>query len=140
MTKLESIEGIGPVRAEKLRAAGIRSCESLLRLCCDAQGRKAYAERSGFDDSMLLDWVNRADLMRIKGVSTQYSDLLEAAGVDTVKELGKRVPANLTATMTACNDETKTRTGKALVRRTPSIKEVEGWVAQAKGLPAVVTH
>ncbi len=140
MTKLESIEGIGPARAEKLRAAGIRSCESLLRLCCDVRGRKAYADRSGFDDSVLLGWVNRADLMRIKGVSTQYSDLLEAAGVDTVKELGKRVPANLAATMTACNDETKVRTGKALVRRTPSINEVEGWVAQAKTLPAVVTH
>ena len=138
--KLENIEGIGPVRAAKLREAGVRSVESLLRLCCDARGRKAYAERSGFDASLLLAWVNRADLMRVKGVSTQYSDLLEAAGVDTVKELATRVPENLTATMTACNDETKLRTGKALVRRTPSIKEVEGWVAQAKTLRPLVTH
>ncbi len=140
MTALECIEGIGPKRAEQLRAAGIRSCEKLLTLCCDTKGRKAYAEATGLDAAMLLDWVNRADLMRIKGVSTQFSDLLEQAGVDTVKELSKRVPANLAATMTACNDEHKARTGKTIVRRSPSVKEVTSWVAQAKTMPAMVKH
>ena len=140
MTTLESIEGIGPARAAALRNAGVRSCEALLKQGGDKAGRKAIAAASGIDDGQILEWVNRADLMRIKGVSGQYSDLLEQAGVDTVRELSKRNAKNLAEAMAACNADRLAKTGKTIVRRVPSLKEVESWIAQAKQLPPGVSH
>ncbi len=140
MTKLECIEGIGPARATSLRGAGIGSCESLLKRGGDKAGRKAIAAASGIDEGLVLEWVNRADLMRVRGVSTQYSDLLEQAGVDSVRELAQRNPENLTAAMATCNAECIAKTGKSIVRRVPTLKEVVSWVAQAKEMPRAVTH
>ena len=97
--KIQEIEGIGPAHAEKLAAADIDTTGELLKLCCDAKGRKATAEKTGVSESQLLKWANMADLMRISGVARQYSELLEAAGVDTVKELRNRNAANLAAKM-----------------------------------------
>ena len=139
MATLESIEGIGPANAKKLRAAGVRSTDALLKSGGTKKGRKAIAEASGIAEKSVLEWVNRADLMRIKGVSTQYSDLLEASGVDTVKELAKRRPDNLTAKMKDVNDAAVAK-GKSIVRRPPSQVEVEKWVAQAKKLKPAVSH
>ncbi len=139
MATIESIEGIGPANGKKLRAAGVQSVNALLQAGGAKSGRKALAKETGMKESMILGWVNRADLMRIKGVSTQYSDLLEAAGVDTVKELRKRKPANLAAKMKEVNDSAIVK-GSSIVRRPPSLSEVEKWVAQAKDMKPGVSY
>ncbi len=118
----------------KLVAADVKTVEALLAAAGSAAGRKALETKSGIDAGKLLEWVNRADLMRIKGVGSEFSDLLEASGVDTVKELATRNTANLFAKMVEIN------TAKKLVRRTPTENEVEKWVAEAKTLPPAVTH
>lgn len=134
MTKLLEIEGIGPVFAEKLGKAGVGSIEALLEQAGPVKGRKALAEKSGISEDKLLEWVNRADLMRVKGVGSEYSDLLEAAGVDSCAELANRKAENLVQKMTEVN------AAKKLVRKLPTLAQVEDWVAQAKKLPKVVTH
>lgn len=134
MTKLSDIEGIGEAYSEKLAEAGIGSLEKLLEICCEKKARKETAEKTGVSEKLILNWVNRADLSRIKGVSTQYADLLECAGVDTVPELAQRNAANLQAKMAEVNEE------KNLVRQVPSTSQVESWVAQAKELPRVINH
>ncbi len=134
MTNIATIEGIGPVYAEKLTAVGVKTVETLLDKAKDPKGRRALAEASGIDEKRILEWANKADLMRIKGVGEEYSDLLEAAGVDTVKELKHRKPENLLAKMTEVNAE------KKLVRALPTLKSVTSWVDQAKELPAVMTY
>jgi predicted flap endonuclease-1-like 5' DNA nuclease len=134
MANIATIEGIGPVYAEKLAAAGATTVEKLLDMGKDSKGRKALAAATGIDESLILDWTNKADLMRIKGVGEEYSDLLEAAGVDTVKELKHRNPENLLAKMTEVNE------AKELVRALPTLKAVTDWIEQAKVLPAVMTY
>lgn len=128
------IEGIGAVFAEKLKGAGITTTDALLEKAKSPKGRKELASASGIDESRILKWANMADLMRIKGVGEEYSELLEAAGVDTVKELKTRVPANLTKAMADVNAH------KKLVRALPTESMVAKWVAQAKDLPAILTY
>jgi predicted flap endonuclease-1-like 5' DNA nuclease len=132
--KISDIEGIGPAYAKKLAKAGIRSVEGILKNGASAKGRKDISSASGVDQTLILEWVNRADLYRIKGVGKQYSDLLEKAGVDTVVELSKRAAGNLYAKMVEVNQ------AKNLVNGMPGLKQVEGWIAQAKKLPRVVTY
>jgi predicted flap endonuclease-1-like 5' DNA nuclease len=134
MTSLLAIEGIGPVYAEKLRAAGIGSIEALLEAAATPSGRRKLAESADIGDELILDWTNRADLMRIRGVGEEYSDLLEAAGVDTVAELAQRNPDNLHAAIIEVNTE------KDLVGRPPSRNIVADWVNQAKDLPRIVSY
>jgi len=134
MAKLSEIEGIGEAYAAKLEEAGITSLENLLQEGCEKKGRKEISEKSGLTEKQILNWVNRADLSRIKGVSTQYADLLKFAGVDTVPELAQRKAENLQLKMTELNVE------KNLVRKVPTTAQVEEWVAQAKELPRVITH
>lgn len=131
---IDEIEGIGPVYAGKLQAIGIRTTDAYLERAKDPKGRKALAEETGIDDKRILRWANMADLMRISGVGEEYSELLEAAGVDTVKELKHRVPANLHAKMKEVNE------AKKLVRQLPSESAVEKWVEQAKSLPPTMTY
>ena len=140
MASIEAIEGIGPANGTKLRDAGIKTCANLLAACCDKKGRKATSEATGIGEGPLLEWANRADLMRVRGVGSEYSDLLEAAGVDTVKELRRRKPENLTAAMVDCNDAHVKKTKRSIVRRTPSLSEVTRWVEHAKTLDPVITH
>ena len=132
--KIIDIEGIGPAYAAKLTKASIRTVEGLLKNGASPKGRKEIAAATGIDQSLVLEWVNRADLYRIKGVGKQYSDLLEKAGVDTVVELSKRVAANLYKKMVDIN------AAKNLVNGMPGVKRVEGWIEQAKKLPRVVTY
>lgn len=134
MASIINIEGIGPVYAEKLIAANIKTTQALLKEGGDKNGRKRIAEATGIDESKILRWVNMADLFRIKGIAEEYSDLLEAAGVDTVKELGTRKPDNLHAKLVAVNAE------KKMVRQLPTQKKVTNWVMQAKDLTPMVTH
>lgn len=128
------IEGIGPAYAAKLGEQGIKTTADYLEHAKDPKGRKALAEATGIDDSRILRWANMADLMRIKGVGEEYCELLEAAGVDTVKELKHRKPENLAAKMAEVNET------KKLVRQVPSESQVAKWVEQAKELPAVLTY
>lgn len=134
MTNVEEIEGIGPTFAAKLQAANIKTVEALLVAGGSPAGRKDIATKTGIDDGKILEWVNRADLARIKGVGSEYADLLEAAGVDTVKELAARKAENLHAKMLEVN------TTKKLVRRPPTEAEVSKWVAEAKTMKAAVTY
>lgn len=131
---ISDIEGIGPVLAEKLKGAGIKTTGALLERAASPKGRKDVAAESGINEKQILKFANMADLMRIKGVGEEYSELLEAAGVDTVKELRNRRPDNLTAKMAEVNET------KKLVRSLPSEKVVEGWVAHAKELDPVMTY
>jgi predicted flap endonuclease-1-like 5' DNA nuclease len=105
MTKLSEIEGIGEAYSAKLTDAGITSIENLLESYCEKKGRKELAEKTGISEKLVLNWVNRGDLARIKGVSTQYADLLECAGVDTVPELAQRNAENLQAKMVEVNEK-----------------------------------
>lgn len=132
--KLVDIEGIGPVYAGKLAQAGIRSLEALLKKGATPDGRKEIAAMTGIGDALILEWVNLADLFRIKGVGSEYSDLLEEAGVDTVVELAKRVSTNLYEKMGEVNK------AKNLVNKMPSVNQVDAWVKQAKKLPRLISY
>ena len=134
MTKLIDVEGIGPVYAAKLQGVGVGSAEALLEQGATPKGRKEIAEKSGISDGLILEWVNHVDLYRIRGVGSEYADLLEEAGVDTVPELAQRKPDNLLEKMTAVNAQ------KKLVRRLPILSQVQSWVEQAKKLERKVTY
>ncbi|MBR3471559.1 MAG: DUF4332 domain-containing protein [Prevotella sp.] len=132
--KIIDVEGIGPVYAEKLLAAGITDTDILLEKCGKPAGRKALAEETGISPKLILTWTNHADLIRINGIGPQFAELLEAAGVDTVKELKHRKPENLQPKLVEINEE------KNLVGRVPALKEVERMIAEAAELPAVMEY
>ena len=132
--KIIDIQGIGPVYAEKLIGIGIETVDQLLEKGADAKGRQAIEEATGIRHDLVLTWVNHADLFRVKGVGPQFAELLEAAGVDTVKELRNRNAANLAAKMLEVNEE------KHLCRRTPVEKEVAKFIELAKELEPKVSH
>jgi len=134
MTKLVDIEGIGEVYAGKLEEAGVCSAEDLLKKGATPKGRKELAEKSGVSEKLVLEWVNHMDLFRIKGVASEYSDLLEEAGVDTVPELAQRNGANLFQKLVEVND------AKKLVRKLPVQSQVEDWIEQAKKLDRVIQY
>ncbi|WP_299816734.1 DUF4332 domain-containing protein [uncultured Roseibium sp.] len=131
---IAEIEGIGPTYAEKLGKVGIKTTGAFLERAKDPKGRKALEDETGIEGKRLLKWANMADLMRISGVGEEYSELLEAAGVDTVKELRNRNAANLAAKMQEVNAD------KKLVRQVPSESQVTKWVDQAKELPPMMTY
>ena len=134
MASVIAIEGVGDVYGQKLKAAGLATTEALLKAGASPSGRQGIAEKTGISDVLILEWINRADLFRIKGVGEEYSDLLEASGVDTVPELAQRNPENLYAKLGEVNEE------KKLVRRLPAQTQVSDWVEQAKVLPRVMTY
>jgi predicted flap endonuclease-1-like 5' DNA nuclease len=132
--KVEEIEGIGPVYARKLNDSGIKTTDELLSVGGTKQGRKELAEKTGISETIILEWVNMADLFRIRGIGEEYSELLKEAGVNTVVELGRRNPENLQKTLVGVND------AKKLVRRPPTLSQTEDWVEQAKVLPRKVEY
>lgn len=132
--RIQEIEGIGPTYKKKLKEEGIGTTKDLLEAGSTRQGRRELAEKTGISEKLILEWVNLADLFRIKGVGEEYSDLLEEAGVDTVVELSRRNPENLHAKIVEINDE------KKLVRRTPTRNQVKEWIEQAKTMPRKVEH
>jgi uncharacterized membrane protein HdeD (DUF308 family)/predicted flap endonuclease-1-like 5' DNA nuclease len=131
---LEYIEGIGQVYGQKLKAIGIGTPLDLLRQGATRKGRQEIAQQTEISPKLILSWVNFVDLFRIKGVGSEYADLLERAGVDTVPELAQRNAQNLLRKIAEVNEE------KQLVRRVPDISQIEDWIAQAKQLPRVVTY
>ena len=134
MTKIIDLEGVGPVYAEKLIAAGICSVEAMLKAGATPKGRAELAEKAGLTKDQVLEWTNFADLYRIKGIAEEYSQLLEAAGVDTVPELAQRNPENLYKKIMEVN------AAKKLVRQVPGLAQVKSWVAQAKSLPRAIEY
>lgn len=134
MTGIKKIEGIGDKFTSKLNAMGIRTMNQLLDEGATATGRRNLEERTGISPKLILRWVNMADLFRIKGIGEEYSDLLEAAGVDTVPELAQRKAENLYAKMSEVN---KTR---KLVRQLPGANQVSKWIEQAKSLNRKVNY
>jgi len=134
MASIINIEGIGKTYKAKLKKINIYTTEALLEAGATRSGRKKLAEKTGISEKLILEWVNLSDLFRIKGVGEEYSDLLEEAGVDTVRELAQRKPENLLKKMQETNAK------KKLVRQLPTLANVEDWVAQAKALPRVVKY
>jgi predicted flap endonuclease-1-like 5' DNA nuclease len=132
--KIEDVEGIGPVIGGKLRASGIEDTDALLAESKTPKQRKALAEKSGLSEKQVLKFANMVDLYRISGVGSEYSELLEAAGVDTVPELARRNPVELAKKLA---DVAK---AKKLTRRAPHEAEVAKWVEQAKALPRMLTY
>jgi predicted flap endonuclease-1-like 5' DNA nuclease len=135
LANIEDVEGIGPVYGEKLAGAGINTTDDLLERGAKPGGRQAIEASTGIAHSLILEWVNHVDLMRINGVGSEYSDLLEAAGVDSPAELAHRNAANLATTV---QEVVAARPG--IVRRVPSESELADWIAQSKDLPKVVEH
>lgn len=134
MPKIVDIEGIGETYAAKLKEAGIATTEKLLEVGGTKKGRDELAEKTGISGKLILEWVNLADLYRVKGIGSEYSDLLEEAGVDTVVELATRKPENLYAKLVEVNN------AKKLVRKLPTEDQVKDWVEQAKKLPRKVEY
>jgi predicted flap endonuclease-1-like 5' DNA nuclease len=133
--KIDDVEGIGATYAAKLADAGVSTTDQLLEWGANAAGRKSLEDTTGISGKLILEWVNHVDLMRISGVGSEYSDLLEAAGVDSPAELANRNAANLAITL---QEVVAARPG--IVRRTPSEAEVAGWIDASKGLDKVVEH
>ena len=133
--KIEQIEGIGAAYAAKLATAGIKTTDDLLAKCAAKKGRVKVAEETGISPKLILKWTNHADLFRVNGIAGQFAELLEAAGVDTLKEFRHRVPANLQPKLVAVNNE------KNLCNRVPSVAELEKMIAQAKAMePTKITY
>lgn len=132
---VEEIEGVGPAHANSLSSAGVPTVEELLTKGATAAGRAALVEATGISHDRILTWVNHADLMRIKGVGPEYSELLEAAGVDSPAELAQRNPAHLEETF-----QEVVAARPTIVRRIPSVAEITDWITQSKSLPKVVEH
>lgn len=132
--KVIEIEGVGEVYADKLKSEGLETAEQYLELCASPSGRKNLAEKTGISSKLILKWANHTDLFRVPGVGPQFAELLEAAGVDTVKELRHRNPASLAAKLEEVNEV------KKLTRRVPSEKEVEKMIEAAKELEPKMTY
>lgn len=131
---IENVEGIGPVMGEKFREVGITDTDILLQNVLTPKQRKELAEKTDISPKLILRFANMVDLYRINGVGSEYSELLEAAGVDTVPELAQRNAANLTKAMEEVSEE------KNLTRRVPSETEVAKWIAHAKELPRMLDY
>lgn len=134
MARIAEIKGVSSVQAEKLGSVNLNTTEDLLAAAATPDARKALAEATGFSASTILEWANRADLHRVKGIGEQYSDLLEAAGVDTVPELAQRRPENLVKKLAEVNEV------KKLVHKLPTESQVADWVDQAKALPRLLHY
>jgi predicted flap endonuclease-1-like 5' DNA nuclease len=132
--KVIDVEGIGPTYAGQLEGVGVKTTDDLLERGATPKGREELETASGIGHALILKWVNRVDLYRIHGIGSEYSDLLEIAGVDTVPELAQRNAANLTETLAEAN------AARNLVRRVPTVEMVTAWIAEAKTLPRVVQY
>jgi len=132
--KIEDVEGIGSVTGEKMRSCGIKDTDALLKAACTPKQRKELAEKTGLSEAQVLKYANMVDLYRVKGIGSEYSELLEAAGVDTVPELARRNAANLAKAMAEVNQ------AKQLVRRLPTETEVARWIEEAKTLPRMLEY
>ena len=132
--KIIDIEGVGEVYAEKLIAAGIEKVSQLLDMCAAPKGRKELAEKTGISEKQILRWTNHADLFRINGVGPQFAELLEAAGVDTVKEFRHRVAENLQPKLEEINAEFH------ICGRVPAVTEIQKMIDQAKELEPKMTY
>ena len=134
MATIDAIAGLDPKSATRFRKSRVRTTEALLKRAATRRDRKALAAATRLDEKQILVWLNRADLMRVKGIGSEYSDLLESAGVDTIKELRRRNPASLTKKMTQINE------AQQLVQRLPTEGMVEGWIAHASQLEPIISY
>ena len=133
--RIDDIDGIGATQAAKLAEAGVTTTDDLLQWGANKAGRDSLETTTGISGKLILEWVNHADLMRIDGVGSEYSDLLEAAGVDSPSELAQRNAANLATTF-----QEVVAARPDIVRRVPSEAEIAGWISESKTLAKVVEH
>jgi predicted flap endonuclease-1-like 5' DNA nuclease len=134
MSHINTIEGIGESHTKKFAEIGVTTVEHLLQAGATPKGRKELAAKTGFSEHHVLKWVNQADLFRVKGIGRQYAELLQASGVDSVKELAQRIPDHLHEKIKASNE------AKHQVHVIPNVETLTTWVEEAKQLPRVVTY
>jgi len=132
--KIHDVEGVGPVRREKFLAAGIKDTDGLLKSTKTPKQRQDLAEKTGISVKWILKFANMADLFRVPGIGSEYSQLLEASGVDTVIELSTRIPKNLHTKVSEVNKEKKN------TRQPPSLAEITSWIEEAKKLPRFLEY
>jgi len=140
MYHIQKVRGIDIVLGGKLKQNGIETTEDLLARTAKPEDRKALAEKIGVSPELVLEWANRADLLRIDGMDQDYSDLLEVARVDTMVELSKRVPENLLKTLIEVNKEKKVAYKFAYFLKYPKLEEVQHWIEQAKAMPRKLVY
>lgn len=140
LVSLKTIEGICPDSRGKLFDVSIKTSSALLKRCGAQLGRRSVASETGISEQLILGWVKRVDLMRVRGIGSEYSDLLEASGVETIIDLRGRKPANLAETMAEVNRQAIKTRRRSIVRRAPSEAEVERWVAHASELAPMVSN
>jgi predicted RecB family nuclease len=131
MARIDELNGIDPKDATRLRKAGIRTTEALLRRGATRGGRESIAQATGLDSDQLWLWVNRADLMRVRGIGAEYADLLEACGITTIRELRKRNAKALSTRMVDLNEKHRS------VRRLPTEPMVQAWIDDAREMEPV---
>ncbi len=131
---IQDIEGIGETYAEKLKGAGVQTTDDLLAKGGSPKGREELAADTGLTENQILEWVNRADLYRVKGIGSEYADLLETAGVDTVAELAQRNAELLADKLRAVNEI------KRKVRSMPGTEHIGEWILQARSMPKAVEY
>lgn len=132
--QLELIRGINKKVEKQLNKVGITNVEKLLSACALRKNRAAIAKETGIEEALILEWTNRADLARIKGVAGKYAELLEEAGVDTIPEMALRNPENLIIKLKEIND------AKKIVQQLPSLSQVKDWIKQANELPRIIHY
>jgi predicted flap endonuclease-1-like 5' DNA nuclease len=132
--RIDEIEGIGSTYSKKLKAAGIKTTDDLLDAGGTKQGRKELSQKTGISETIILEWVNMADLFRIRGIAEEYSELLKEVGVSTVVELARRNPENLHDAIAGVNE------AKKLVKRIPTLNQTKDWIEQAKTMPRRVEY
>lgn len=132
--KIEQIEGIGPHYSERLATVGVHTTGDLLVRCATPAGRQGLEAATGLSTTLLVTWANQADLMRVNGIGSEFGQLLESSGVETVKELAERKAENLVSVMSRVNEERK------LTRVVPTVRVVEKWVEQARTMEPMLTH
>ena len=131
---IQDIEGIGEIYAEKLKGTGVQNTDDLLAKGGTPKGREKLAASTGLTENQILEWVNRADLHRINGIGSEYADLLETAGVDSVAELAQRNAENLADKLRAVNEV------KQKVRSVPGIEHIGEWILQARCMQKAVEY
>lgn len=131
---ITKLAGIGPEKATRLKALGIRTSEKLLDAAKSPKKRRELAEKLDVSEQTVLRWANLTDRMRIKGVREPYAELLKDAGVVTVRELRYRNPTRLMERMAAANAKNKR------VRLLPSEKHVERWIQDARKLQPKIRY
>lgn len=134
MARIDEIRTLPHRDATRLRKVGVRTTDSLLKRAATRSGRAQLSDETDISTADILEWVNYADLMRVKGIGGEYAELLMICGISTVRELRRRNGVALTAKIQNVNEK------KDLVKRLPTEVMVATWIDRASELDVLVRH